>query len=73
MSEEVAQEPSVSPSYVELVEENQTLQQELNKIEDLLSTARAERDEIVIRYNALHDSVSNFFLLLEKYTNSRRK
>ena len=41
-----------------LQDENQLLQQELNKVEDLLSTARAERDEIIIRYNALNDRVS---------------
>ena len=41
-----------------LEEENQLLQSELNKVEDLLSTARAERDEILIRYNALNDRVS---------------
>ena len=41
-----------------LNEENQLLQQELNKVEDLLSTARAERDEIIIKYNALNDKVS---------------
>lgn len=42
-----------------LQEENQLLQQELNKVEDLLSTARAERDEIIIKYNALNDKVSH--------------
>jgi hypothetical protein len=40
-----------------LQDENQLLQAELNKVEDLLSTARAERDEIIIRYNALNDRV----------------
>jgi len=48
-----------------LQDENQLLQQELNKVEDLLSTARAERDEIIIRYNALNDRVSSFFLFLD--------
>lgn len=38
-------------------EENCLLQQEINKLEDLLSNARAERDEILIRYNALSDRV----------------
>ncbi len=46
-----------------LQDENQLLQQELNKVEDLLSTARAERDEIIIRYNALNDRVSRSFFL----------
>ena len=41
-------------------EENQLLHQELNKVEDLLSTARAERDEIIIKYNALNDRVKAF-------------
>ena len=42
-------------------EENELLQQELNKVEDLLSQARAERDEILIKYNALSDRVSCLF------------
>lgn len=41
-------------------EENYLLQQEINKLEDLLSNARAERDEILIRYNALSDRVTFF-------------
>lgn len=49
-----------------LQEENQLLQQELNKVEDLLSTARAERDEIIIKYNALNDKVSLILVLLFK-------
>lgn len=51
-----------------LQDENQLLQQELNKVEDLLSTARAERDEIIIRYNALNDRVSfKFFFFIFFY------
>ena len=42
-------------SSLSLQEENTILQEELNKVEDLLATARAERDEILIRYNALSD------------------
>jgi hypothetical protein len=42
-------------SSLSLQEENKILQEELNKVEDLLATARAERDEILIRYNALSD------------------
>jgi hypothetical protein len=42
-------------STLSLQEENKILQEELNKVEDLLATARAERDEILIRYNALSD------------------
>lgn len=43
-----------------LQDENTILQQELNKVEDLLASARAERDEILIKYNALSDKVINF-------------
>lgn len=50
-----------------LQDENQLLQQELNKVEDLLSTARAERDEILIRYNALNDRVSGLAFVYLKY------
>ena len=42
-------------SSLSVQEENKLLQEELNKVEDLLATARAERDEILIRYNALSD------------------
>jgi len=52
-------------SSLNLQEENKILQEELNKVEDLLATARAERDEILIRYNALSDckvSESTFLL-----------
>lgn len=41
-----------------LQDENAILQQELNKVEDLLASARAERDEILIKYNALSDKVT---------------
>ncbi len=58
MSEEATHQPSGSQNYTDLADENRVLQQELNKIEDLLSAARAERDEIAIKYNALQDSVS---------------
>ena len=40
------------------------LQQELNRIEDLLSTTRAERDEIGIKYNAISERVSHSFILV---------
>ena len=39
-------------------EENRMLQSELNRVEDLLSSSRAERDEIGIKYNALSERVS---------------
>lgn len=38
-------------------DENSLLQQEINKLEDLLANARADRDEILIRYNALSERV----------------
>lgn len=44
-----------------LQDENTILQQELNKVEDLLASARAERDEILIKYNALSDKVIFIF------------
>ncbi|KAH9508688.1 hypothetical protein Btru_049644 [Bulinus truncatus] len=43
-----------------LQEENRLLSHELNRLEDLLSASRAERDEIGIKYNALSERVSNF-------------
>jgi hypothetical protein len=41
-----------------LQDENISLQHELNKVEDMLATARAERDEILIKYNALNEKVN---------------
>jgi hypothetical protein len=52
------QQQTIMNTSSSLIDENQMLQQELNKVEDLLSTARAERDEIIIKYNALSDRVS---------------
>ena len=43
----------------QLTEENRLLQLELNRCEDALSAARAERDEIGIRYNAVSERVRN--------------
>lgn len=34
-----------------------TLKQELNKVEDYLTSARAERDDLINKYNALNDRV----------------
>lgn len=45
-------------------EENVILQQEINKLEDLLANARAERDEILIRYTALSERVINLILII---------
>jgi hypothetical protein len=39
-------------------DENSILRQELNKVEDYLLNARAERDELIVKYNALNDRVS---------------
>lgn len=46
-----------SPNNGALIEENRTLQNELNRLEDLLSQSRAERDEIAIKYNAVSERV----------------
>ena len=40
------------------------MQNELNRVEDLLAASRAERDEIGIKYNALSERVSIFCKLL---------
>ena len=39
------------------------LQHELNRVEDLLSTTRAERDEIGIKYNAISERVSVYIII----------
>ena len=48
-----------SPSNSTIMEENRMLQAELNRLEDLLSQSRAERDEIGIKYNAVSERVSD--------------
>lgn len=40
-----------------LMEENRTLNSEMNRLEDLLSQARAERDDISIKYHAVSERV----------------
>lgn len=42
-------------SLLSLQEENQLLQQELSRVEDLLAQSRAERDELAIKYNAVNE------------------
>jgi len=42
-------------SMLSLQEENQLLQQELSRVEDLLAQSRAERDELAIKYNAVSE------------------
>ena len=41
-----------------LANENRLLQDELSKLEDLLASTRAERDEIGSKYSALSEKVS---------------
>jgi hypothetical protein len=43
-----------------LQDENSVLRQQLNKVEDYLANARAERDDLIVKYNALNDRVSLF-------------
>lgn len=44
-------------SMLSLQEENQLLQQELSRVEDLLAQSRAERDELAIKYSAVSERV----------------
>jgi len=41
-----------------LMEENRMMNAEMNRLEDLLSQARAERDDIGIKYSAVSERVS---------------
>lgn len=50
-----------SPSILSLQEENRMLQNELSRVEDLLSSSRADRDEVAIKYQALADRVSRLY------------
>lgn len=45
----------------QLLDENRYLNEELNRVETVLNSTRAEKDEISIRYNALSDRVSVSF------------
>ena len=59
--EELSYTPSVmetTPSVSDLQEENRVLAAELNRVEEMLSASRAERDELGIKYNALSERVS---------------
>ena len=47
-----------APSATDLQEENRMLASELNRVEEMLSASRAERDELGIKYNALSERVS---------------
>lgn len=42
----------------QLADENRYLNDELNRVETILNSTRAEKDELSIRYNALSDRVS---------------
>ena len=46
----------------DLQEENRMLASELNRVEEMLSASRAERDELGIKYNALSERVSRVCL-----------
>ena len=57
-----------TPSAAQLVDENRYLNEELNRVETMLNSTRAEKDEIGIRYNALSDRVSSFSAFRKKAT-----
>jgi len=46
-----------TPSAAQLADENRYLNDELNRVETILNSTRAEKDELSIRYNALSDRV----------------
>eukprot|EP00057_Strongylocentrotus_purpuratus_P009467 XP_011663941.1 PREDICTED: rootletin isoform X2 [Strongylocentrotus purpuratus] len=61
-----------NPALGNLQEENRMLQNELSRVEDLLSSSRADRDELAIKYQALSDRVSRVILkCLEDRESSR--
>ena len=47
-----------------LMEENRMMNSEMNRLEDLLSQARAERDDIGIKYQAVSDRVSTILTFI---------
>ena len=53
-----------APTVDSVRDENRMLQSELNRVEDLLSASRAERDEIGIKYNALSERVCHSILCI---------
>ena len=53
--------PMSIPTATQLADENRYLNDELNRVETILNSTRAEKDELSIRYNALSDRVSFFF------------
>ena len=52
-----------SPTMQSLGDENRLLQNELNRVEDMLATSRAERDEIYSKYSAVSERVSTIILV----------
>ncbi len=46
-----------TPTAAQLSDENRYLNDELNRVETILNSTRAEKDELSIRYNALSDRV----------------
>jgi hypothetical protein len=49
-----------TPTAAQLADENRYLNDELNRVETILNSTRAEKDELSIRYNALSDRVRHF-------------
>lgn len=49
---------ATSQTLSSMMEENRMMNSEMNRLEDLLSQARAERDDIGIKYQAVSDRVS---------------
>jgi hypothetical protein len=49
---------------IQLVDENRYLNDELNRVETVLNSTRAEKDELSIRYNAISDRVSFSLIML---------
>ena len=48
----------------QLADENRYLNDELNRVETILNSTRAEKDELSIRYNALSDRVSTLWMMI---------
>jgi rootletin len=53
-----------TPTASQLIEENRYLNDELNRVETILNSTRAEKDELSIRYNAISDRVSFSMIML---------
>jgi len=52
-----------TPTPAQVLDENRYLNDELNRVETILNSTRAEKDELSIRYNALSDRVSLFSMI----------